>query len=279
MAAKPFTTCKGPCNYEPNYALDCLQSGKAPEVYAEALGGGETITASPISFFAKQIAKQGIKKAVKEVIETQIKTRIKEYLSKNWAKQLLKDGDDIVEILDQEWWEYAIELVPIAGDAYGAYELTKNGQKVWDKIKLLENKAEKLLDAVKNRGKIAEHFAKLGNFQAHHKIPIQILEENGLVQNAVSEGWDINKKINGRILPTGFHTKHPAYTDYISKQISDWQTDLLNKGRNPTNTEFVNFMENVLLPNLDNKIDNALKKWEKSTNKADSLNEFFKSLL
>src|SRR5690606_11183474 len=89
---------------------------------------------SPISIFAKAALKQGIKKASKEFVEAQIKKRLTAYMSKGWAKQFVKDADALMETLDTEWWEYVIELVPVAGDAYGAYSLGKKGTALWKKM-------------------------------------------------------------------------------------------------------------------------------------------------
>lgn len=87
---------------------------------------------SPISIFAKMAAKAGLKKAAKETIEAMVKNRLKAYMSKKWAKQLAGDALDAIDLAtSQSWWEYALEVVPVVGDIYGASQLGKQGYKVY----------------------------------------------------------------------------------------------------------------------------------------------------
>ncbi len=87
---------------------------------------------SPISIFAKAVAKAGLKKAAKETVKKMIKKRLKAHMSKNWAKQLGKDALDAIDLATSTaWWEYAIEFIPIAGDAYGAAKLGEQGYAVY----------------------------------------------------------------------------------------------------------------------------------------------------
>ena len=98
---------------------------------------------SPISIFAKLAAKQGLKQAAKTYVKTQVKQRLKNYASKAWGKQLLGDAIDLIDIASgQAWWEYAIEFIPIAGDAYGGYRLTTAGYKVWKIVDRVEASAK-----------------------------------------------------------------------------------------------------------------------------------------
>ena len=97
---------------------------------------------SPISMILKQAAKVGLKKAMKSYIKSSIKKRLKNYGSKKWGKQLLKDAGDALNGLDSSWWEHAIEVIPVAGDVYGAASFTKKGVKVWNKLKKFEKLAD-----------------------------------------------------------------------------------------------------------------------------------------
>jgi hypothetical protein len=117
---------------------------------------------SPISFFAKQLAKAGLKKATKEFVEYEIKLRLKSYASKQWAKQLAKDADGLLEAYDTEWWEYAVELVPVAGDIYGGYTFTKETKQVWDKLSAIQNRMENILQASKHGQRFENIAARLG---------------------------------------------------------------------------------------------------------------------
>ena len=55
-------------------------------------------------------------------------------------KQFAKDADDVISILDNSWWETALELIPVAGDIYGSAKFVKKLRKVYDKLQDLENK-------------------------------------------------------------------------------------------------------------------------------------------
>lgn len=61
-------------------------------------------------------------------------------MSKNLLDQFAKDADNIIGLLDNSWWETAIELIPIAGDVYGTTKFVNKLKKVYDKLQDLENK-------------------------------------------------------------------------------------------------------------------------------------------
>ncbi len=111
-----------------NYTLD------NPIVYTDPDGR------SPISVLAKMVAKQGVKAGIRAYAKKQIRGRLQNYMSKNMAKQFAKDLDGVLEILDNSWWETAIELVPVVGDVYGATKFGKKVAKAFDKLQDLENK-------------------------------------------------------------------------------------------------------------------------------------------
>src|SRR5690606_24043388 len=95
---------------------------------------------SPISVFAKMAAKSGLKQTAKSTVKSVITNRLKAYSSKGWAKQLMGDALDAIDMaMGQAWWEYAIEVIPIAGDAYGGYKLTDQGVTVWKLVQRIEN--------------------------------------------------------------------------------------------------------------------------------------------
>ena len=85
---------------------------------------------SPFSILAKQIAKAGLKKATKELIEAAFKKRMANYMGNKWARQMADDALTAIDMATgQSWWEYALERVPVVGDAYGGYKLTEPGSK------------------------------------------------------------------------------------------------------------------------------------------------------
>ncbi|MBL7786825.1 MAG: hypothetical protein JNM36_13025 [Chitinophagales bacterium] len=139
-----------------------------PNVSPYSVFGGNPISNndvdgdSPISFFAQRLAKAGLKKATKEFIEYEIKLRLKSYASKQWAKQLVKDADGILEAYDTEWWEYVVELIPVAGDVYGGYTFTKQSKEVWDRLSAIQNKMENILQASKHGQRFENIASRLG---------------------------------------------------------------------------------------------------------------------
>jgi RHS repeat-associated protein len=240
---------------------------------------------SPISIFAKQIAKAGLKLAAKEFIEQQIKTRLTQYASKKFAKQLMKDADAALEALDTEWWEYAIEIVPIIGDAYGVASMTGKVLKLYNKLDKLKDKAERLIvnsqrlqkmaDIAKTqRSNITKAFGKVADgFQVHHIIPIEALMKNEYVQKAMDVGFNINDgKLNGIPLPKGFHGSHGSYNKLIDERINAFAEKMSILGVEASGEEIKNYMEKTLIPELKKEIMNDLKEWQGNQTKENNMN-------
>lgn len=95
---------------------------------------------SPISALAKYVAKKGVKAGLKKYAKVHIERRLKKYMSKKMYKQLVKDLDEVMEIMDDEWWETALEFVPVAGDLYGAAAFGTKTAKAWKRMQEIENK-------------------------------------------------------------------------------------------------------------------------------------------
>jgi hypothetical protein len=122
-------------------------------------------------------------------------------------------------------------------------------------------------DAIDRRGDLATNLQVFNPANAHHVIPVSLLERSARLRMLVRTGWDFNAKINGVPLAAGFHGSHPKYTDYVIKQITAWE----NTNGNAPIAQFRTFVEGVLLPHLQGLIENA-----KASGK--SLNEFFRTI-
>ena len=114
---------------------------------------------SPISALAKFLLKKAGKEALKKFATKQVIGRMKNYMSKEMKQQFLKDLDGILSGMDDSWWEIAIEMVPVAGDLYGAGKYGIQIAKAYEKLQDLENK---YVDKVYNSldSKLAKKFKK-----------------------------------------------------------------------------------------------------------------------
>ena len=95
---------------------------------------------SPISLLAKWIIKKGAKVALRKYMDKQIIGRLKRYMSKEIKAQLEEDLLEVFNQLNQEWWETAIEFIPVAGDIYGAGVVGVKISTAWRKMQDIENK-------------------------------------------------------------------------------------------------------------------------------------------
>jgi hypothetical protein len=115
---------------------------------------------SPFSMLAKAIAKAGIKKGMKEFAEKQIKDQFKKHLTKDELKKLADEIDDIMDSMDNAWWEWCIEVIPVAGDLYGGGKLATKAREAYNKLQDLENRVADGI-AKKLKGKDRDDFIKL----------------------------------------------------------------------------------------------------------------------
>ena len=157
---------------------------------------------SPISVLAKMILKLGAKKAIKEFAEKQIKKRLESYMSKQFAKQFAKDLDGILNTLDSEWWEVALELVPVAGDIYGGTKFGIKIAKAYEKLQDLENKyVEKIYDALPEKAKkeFKEKMRTLGvkDAQKDQKSGVEIGDVEYKKGSKAKKGEDRSEQVDG----------------------------------------------------------------------------------
>ena len=156
---------------------------------------------SPLSVAAKQFAKMGLRKALTEYIENRIKKEILGSLQqkayKKFAKQLGDEMLTALDVLDSQWWEVAIECIPVAGDFYGTGKLGIQLQKLDRRLSELEQKAEQLSQIAKRVLKAIDEKRlreRVGNI---HKYKLDKLKECGLGGESVSH-FDV--KISGDTL-------------------------------------------------------------------------------
>jgi hypothetical protein len=110
--------------------------------------------------------------------------------------------------------------------------------------------------------------------EAHHVIP-WALRENSVVQRAAEAGFHMNDVLNGiglkkysKELLDGLHGNHPAYTDYVTSQLTLFAKDM---GSKLTPEAAKNYLEKTLIPDLTKKIQEAEKAGE-------NINDYFKTL-
>lgn len=110
----------------------------SPYAFAEnrPVDGIDLEGAEFLSKIFKAGGKAAVKKVAKEFVENEIKHRIKQYASKNFAKQFIKDAEGALDVMENAWWETALEWTPFfIGDAYSAINFGIKLDNMWDKMK------------------------------------------------------------------------------------------------------------------------------------------------
>ena len=171
---------------------------------------------SPLSALLKYVTKKGEKEGIQYYVKHNIRNRLQKYMTKDMLKQFANDADDIIGMLDDTWWEIAIELVPVVGDIYGTSSFLKKITNVYDKLQDLENKyVEKIANSLSKNEK--EKFIK--NMRNAGVRDARIDQANKL-EHVKGEQYIPNKNIEG-------HHKNTVKDD--KSQMSD-----------PRNIEFMN---------------------------------------
>ena len=69
-----------------------------------------------------------------------------------------------------------------------------------------------------------------GEWQAHHLIPVELIQDNQTVREAIKEGFDFNGSVNGISLPKFIHIgSHPEYTELINNYINEYRIKFPNE--------------------------------------------------
>ncbi|MBT2563802.1 AHH domain-containing protein [Pedobacter sp. ISL-68] len=114
------------------------------------------------------------------------------------------------------------------------------------------SKGTKVADAILDNSALRKALGaaiKAGE-EAHHIIPVQLLKEEKVVQDAVNAGFEFNTAVNGialkkytkageAVVDGGVHANHPNYTKQIRKALNDFSK--ANKNYTPAQAkEFLN---------------------------------------
>jgi RHS repeat-associated protein len=123
--------------------------------------------------------------------------------------------------------------------------------RAWDYSNLVRkfNGRVKVADAIWDRGKLAKALGTNGTLDApHHVIPVSVLENSEMVQQAVEAGFEFNTIKNGIPIPSSLHNTggHLQYNNKVLKDIKDWED--LNVGYQPKDAKA--YLEKTLVPQL-----------------------------
>lgn len=144
-----------------------------------------------------------------------------------------------------------------------------SGASVADKRRELTGRyGPQVADAIMNRGDLADNVGVLNGQQAHHLIPVELLQKQGMLRVLVNAGWNFNQAANGLPLTGGFHGNHPQYNRYVGTSIDNWV--VLHGSAKPN--DFRAWVGATLLPDLRSKIAQA-RTHNQQTGR--TLNDFF----
>ncbi|MFC7349004.1 hypothetical protein ACFQO9_19980, partial [Chryseobacterium zhengzhouense] len=126
----------------------------------------------------------------------------------------------------------AEEFLKLADDS--ARQKIINGVDSFNYEEAIKLYGQKAADIIKNRSSIAKnagkHLAKKYE-QAHHLIPIELIQKSKLVRKAIEGGFEFNGKINAKWLKQfsskfehlkdGVYASHPQYTERLFNYIEN----------------------------------------------------------
>lgn len=112
------------------------------------------------------------------------------------------------------------------------------------KVSAALSKTSALRNAIKLTDKLS---------QAHHVIPVKLLEKNSTVQKAVEAGFDFNGAVNGLGVKTSRHGRHDNYTNQVESLINQFEDRMKAAGKQITGDDAKKFLEG-LTPTLKKQI-------------------------
>ncbi len=158
--------------------------------------------------------------------------------------------------------DYGLIILPIAGG-----KLLKKAEYL--KYLKLQGASDNVARAIVDRGNLRKAL-RIGvgvEKQAHHIIPVNALKRSKVVQDAVDAGLPFNSVTNGIPIPNKLHGSHKRYTEFVERRLNSWLKN--NTGYTPDDAR--KFIQNELIPEMEDLIDDAIESGEK-------LNDYFKKL-
>ncbi len=179
---------------------------------------------------------------------------------------ILIDGKDFDGVEQNKMIAGGMLLVSIVPGGKVLKPVTKiaKGTKAWKITAKVGDRTVKLtfkvIDGVVNfgsRSKLATIIKTTPLEEAHHIVPWNKLEHE-VIQEAAYAGFHMNAEVNGRALKKftaltgeGIHGNHPAYDKYVQKRLNDFIGE--------TSEEAKEFLEDILIPELNEHIDDAIE--------------------
>lgn len=138
---------------------------------------------------------------------------------------------------------------------------------------VLRDFGKKVADTIKNRGSISKNAIKelAGEFdQAHHLIPVELIQKSDILRKAIDGGFEFNGKINSKWLKQfssrvddlkdGIHASHPNYTKNVLKKMSsDFDYYLKNVVKKGSINEVTEAQVKAFMDNFAKQIDTILE--------------------
>ncbi|MCO5947149.1 eCIS core domain-containing protein [Mucilaginibacter flavidus] len=130
----------------------------------------------------------------------------------------------------------------------------------FDPVEFAKKHGQAAADAKLNRDKLARSLKEASpgkGFEAHHIVPVELLEKNDVLKKAVAGGFDFNGEINGKWVKRfssrteeglkGVHASHPNYTEEVNMLINDTLQKSRKSVKTMTNEEAAEIMNTVAL--------------------------------
>lgn len=146
-----------------------------------------------------------------------------------------------------------------------------SGSKGFDYDAVAKQHGTKVANTMRDRGKLRSAIGARAGDEAHHIIPVEMIDESVALRKAIDEGFEFNTKVNGRALSkfssrsaataAGRHAHHPNYSQKVRKLLSKFD-DLVASGKMSGKeakdriTELAKQVGKVIDDNPATKIDN-----------------------